>query len=434
MGGLRDLAMFVIVFGAIPYILRHPYIGVIVWSWLSYMNPHRLTWGVAYNFPFAQVVAIAMLVALVFDKEPKRLPKHGLVVIWVLFIIWMLITTMMAFRPESAWLQFVKVFKIQLIIFLTMLIMHSPERIKLMVWTIYLSLGFYGIKGGIFTIETLGAYRVYGPFGSFIEDNNHLAIALLMALPLGVFLVRHQAQNKWLRIGLWASIALIALAVVASYSRGAFLSIICVAIYLWWKTEKKMITGLLILPLLPLIFLAMPESWHERMASIQNYEQDASAMGRLNAWTYAVNVANDNITGAGMQSWTSASFAIYAPDPSMVVAAHSIYFSVIADHGWIGLLFFLTIFIGGFVVAGRVARVAGTLNDYRWISDLAKMIQVSLVAYGTGGTFLSMSYFDLPWHLVAIALLLRQLLEREGVWETRQKPFAASSQAPRVSP
>lgn len=37
---------------------------------------------------------------------------------------------------------------------------------------------------------------------------------------------------------------------------------------------------------------------------------------------------------------------------------------------------------------------------------LARMLQVSLVAYLSGGAFLSLSYFDLPWHLIAVALLL----------------------------
>ena len=422
---MRDLALFIIIFGAIPYILRHPYIGVLVWSWLSYMNPHRMTWGYAYNFPFAQVVAVALLVSLLLDKEPKRLPKHWLLFVWLAFLGWMLITTLNAYYPDHAWVQFVKVVKIQIVIFLILLVMHTPERIKLMIWVIYFSIGFFGIKGGVFTIATGGGHIVWGP-GGFIEDNNALALALLMILPLGVYLVRNEVEQKWAKIGMWASMFLITVSALGSQSRGAFLAIICVAFYLWLKSDKKLMMAIFVIPLLPIMFLAMPDSWHERMATIKNYQEDTSAMGRINAWTYSVNVANEHITGVGFESWSSKTFSIWAPNPEDVHSAHSIYFSVIADHGWIGFTMFMIIFLGGFFVARRVGLVAARHEEYKWVGNLAKMIQVSLVAYGTGGAFLSLSYFDLPWHLVAIIVLLQDLLKREGVWEQEKpKPFAS---------
>lgn len=422
---MRDIALTIIIFGTLPYILRHPYVGVLVWSWLSYMNPHRMTWGFAYNFPFAQIVAITLLVSLLLDKEPKRLPKHWLLFFWFMFLGWMLITTLNAYYPDKAWVQFIKVLKIQLIIFLILLVMHSPERIKMMVWVIFFSIGFFGIKGGVFTIVTGGGYRVWGP-GGFIQDNNALALALIMVLPLGFYLVRNEVEQKWAKVGLWASMFLITVAVLGSQSRGAFLAIICVAFYLWLKSDKKLVMAVFVIPILPIMFLAMPASWHDRMSTIQNYQQDASAMGRINAWTYSVNAANENFTGVGFESWSGRTFAIWAPNPENVHSAHSIYFSVIADHGWVGFGMFMTIFFGAFLVARRVGLVAARHDEYRWAGDLAKMTQVSLVAYGTGGAFLSLSYFDLPWHLVAIIILLQDLMKREGIWEEEKpKPIAS---------
>lgn len=430
---MRDIVLTAVVFGLLPFILRRPYIGVLVWSWLSYMNPHRLTWGFAYNFPFAQLVAIVLAVALLLDKEPKRLPKHFLIGIWIFFVIWALITTLAAFYPERAFEGFVKLFKIQLVIFVTMMVMHSAERINMMIWTIYLSIGFFGIKGGIFTITTGGGGRVYGPWGSFIGDNNHLAVALLMILPLGYYLIRYQLNNVWLKRAMWGGMFLITVAIVGSFSRGAFLAIICVAGYLWLKSDRKMITGILVLPVIPLIFLFMPDSWHERMDTIQNYEEDASAMGRINAWTYSVNAANDNITGVGMNSWSYQTFAIWAPNPTDVHAAHSIYFAIIADHGWPGFIMFMTIFIGTFMIAGKIGRQVAGHEEYAWASFLAKMIQVSLVAYATGGAFLSLAYYDLPWHLVAIVLLMQQLLKTEGIWQADKQPLFSPPESARLS-
>ncbi|MEJ2459509.1 MAG: putative O-glycosylation ligase, exosortase A system-associated, partial [Novosphingobium sp.] len=179
---MRDIALFAFVFGMLPFILKQPYIGVLAWSWLSYMNPHRLTWGPAYDFPFAQLVAVTLFVSLVLNPEKQRFPASRIVVVWVLFLLWTLVSTYFAYFPHSAWEYETRVFKIQIILFISLWLMGSPERIKLMVWVIFVSVGFFGIKGGIFTILTGGSGRVYGPAASFIAENNALAVALLMVI------------------------------------------------------------------------------------------------------------------------------------------------------------------------------------------------------------------------------------------------------------
>lgn len=414
---MRDILVTLLIFGSLPLILYRPYYGILVWSWLSYMNPHRLGWGFAYDMPFAKIVAITLLLALLLRPEKKSIPVTGLTTIWWVYIAWMIITTLNAIYFEDAMYQMEKIIKIQLVVFLGLMVINDKERLNQLVWVIYLSLGFFGIKGGVFTIATGGGHRVWGPAESFIADNNHLATALLMVIPLGVYLYQQYHENKWLRFGLIGSMGLITISVVGSYSRGAFLAIICVALFLWWKSQRKLIIGLLVLPLLPVLFLAMPEQWHERMESISNYEEDASALGRLNAWTYSVNAANARITGAGLDSWSGPTFDRWAPNPEDVHAAHSIYFGVLADHGWIGLLLFLSILLGAWLLAGKLINQTRGSVENKWMTDLARMIQVSLVAYGSGGAFLSLAYFDLPWHLVSILVIMQQILRQQDVTE-----------------
>ncbi len=60
---MRDVIITTMVFATLPYIFRNPWYGVLAWSWLSYMNPHRLAWGFAYDMPFAQIVAIVLLIS-----------------------------------------------------------------------------------------------------------------------------------------------------------------------------------------------------------------------------------------------------------------------------------------------------------------------------------------------------------------------------------
>lgn len=424
---MRDIALFIIMFGILPFILRHSYIGVLAWSWVSYMNPHRLTWGAAYSFPFAQMIAITLFISLLFNKDKKYFPVNSLTVTWIVFMLWTLVTTQAAYYPDAAWAAEIQVIKIQLILFIALWMMGGGERIKLMVWTIFFSIGFFGIKGGIFTFLTGGAGRVFGPGGSFIEDNNHLAVAMLMVVPLGFYLRKYEVQRKLYKNLLLLCILLIVTSVIGSFSRGAFLAIGAVAGYLWLKTPGKILSGTVGVIVLLLIVLMMPGSWMNRMSTIKDYDQDKSALERLNSWQYAINIASDRFTGGGYWSWSRETFAQWAPDPDTVFVAHSIYFEVLADHGWIGLLLFLAIFFQGWFMGGRIVRnvrARGSPED-EWMIGLAAMVKVSLVAYAVGGAFLSLAYFDLPWHLLVILVLIEVEAKQRGLY-AKPKPMVRS--------
>ncbi|MGH8644623.1 MAG: putative O-glycosylation ligase, exosortase A system-associated [Gammaproteobacteria bacterium] len=181
---MRDILVMTIIFGALPFVLRWPHIGVLLWSWISYMNPHRLTWGFAHDFPVAALVGATLLVSLVFSREPKRIPWTPLTAVWIVLVLWMCLTTVFAFMPEAAHEQLSKVLKIQLVAFITLMLMTTRKRLDALVWVIVLSLGFYGVKGGLFALLTGGNYKIWGPDGSFIAGNNEIGLALVMTLPL----------------------------------------------------------------------------------------------------------------------------------------------------------------------------------------------------------------------------------------------------------
>ena len=181
---MRDLFVTAVVFGVLPFIFSRPYIGIYLWAWLGFMNPHRLCYGYAYDFPFAQIVAITILSALLVSKEPKRIPWTRETVLLLVFILWMLFTTFFSFYPDLAWLQWDKVWKIMLMIYITLMVINTRQKLEWLIWVIVLSLGFYGVKGGVFTIAHGGAYNVMGPPESFIGGNNETALALIMTIPL----------------------------------------------------------------------------------------------------------------------------------------------------------------------------------------------------------------------------------------------------------
>jgi probable O-glycosylation ligase (exosortase A-associated) len=407
---MRDILVTLLVFGSLPLILMRPYVGVLVWSWLSYMNPHRLTWGFAYDMPFAQIVAITLIISVFINKDKKGIPINGTTVIWMLFLLWMLITCLNAVYVDRAFDYFSRVIKIQVITFFTLMLITNKERLDYLIWVIVLSIGFFSIKGGIFTILTGGSFRVFGPEGSMIAENNALGLTTLMVIPL-IYYLWSITRNKWLKRFLLAAMVLSVVSVLGSQSRGAFLALGAVGGYFWWQSKSKAVTGVVVGLLLVVGFMFMPQSWHERMDSITNYEVDESAMGRINAWKYSINIANDRLTGGGFNSWSKPTYAVYSPDSKRTFVAHSIYFNVLADHGWLGLVMFLSILAMTWINLGSVSKKARAEPALKDFNILARMMKVSLVAYLSGGAFLSLSYFDLPWHLVAVAVIVKVLVD-----------------------
>ncbi len=159
----------------------------------------------------------------------------------------------------------------------------------------------------------------------------------------------------------------------------------------------------------------LPEHWFSRMETIQTYEQDKSAMSRINAWGLALNVASARITGGGFKFWDANTFTAYdAPYPQIGwQGPHSIYFEVIGEHGYIGLFLFLGLITFIWRSCSLLQRDARRLQGLEWIERLSAAVKTSLVAYMTGGAFLELAMFDLPYSLMAIVIVTQRYLVNE---------------------
>ncbi|MFT3847198.1 MAG: putative O-glycosylation ligase, exosortase A system-associated [Propionivibrio sp.] len=408
---MRDLVLALIVFGAIPFILRAPFVGLLTWVWLGIMNPHKLSWGWAFDMPFAQIVAVCTLLSILLNsKKLYGFPKDRASIALILFVLWLGVSPLFSFHPEEEFERWLQPTKIIFMTLMALVIVGKRDQVHKLVWALALSVGFFGIKGGIFTLSSGGSYRVWGPPGGAIADNNALAVALVMTVPLFRYLQLH-TENKWIRRAALAAMGLCAISAIGSQSRGAFLAMAAIGFLLWTKSRQKGLIGLLFVAALPIAWLLMPESWSERMLTIQTYDQDASAMGRINAWQAAWNLAVDRFPiGVGFAFDNADVFARYAPNPSNVLVAHSIYFQILGQHGFMGLLLFLMVFGFTWLNFGWVARNTKANPGMAWAHDLATMSQVTLTGYAVGGAFLNLAFFDLPYYLVVISVILRGLV------------------------
>jgi putative inorganic carbon (hco3(-)) transporter len=411
---MRDILVTLIVFGMLPKIFKYPYVGALMWVWISVMNPHTQGWGFAMSFPFAAIIAAATLASLLMNnKDPKNLPLTSVTWVFIAFVLWMNVTTVFAIYPEAVYEQWNKVMKIMLMTFVTLMLIKTKEHVQLLIWVIVISLGYYGVKGGIFTIRSGGGDMVWGPTGTFIGGNNEIALALIVTIPLMHFL-QTISNDARVRHGLTIAMILCALAALGSYSRGALLAIAAMGCFLWFKSKHKLRIGLLLLLAVPPAIAFMPDKWTERMDTINNYEEDGSVQGRFNAWWMAYNLAKDRpILGGGFEVITPELFQRYAPNPEDLHAAHSVYFQALGEHGFVGLGLYLLLGLMTWRTGSWIVRNTAKHPEYQWAANLATMIQVSLIGFSVGGTFLSLLYFDVPYYLMTAMVVTRVLIEKE---------------------
>jgi probable O-glycosylation ligase (exosortase A-associated) len=410
---VRDVVLLAAVVGLAPISFARPWIGVLVWSWIAYMAPHTLTWGFGRTLPVAAVIGGATLAGLLFTRDRKPMPVTLVVVLLSLFVVHFSVSTALALNPTLAWGKWNWVSKSLLMAFVTIVLFQDRAKLRLLYMVMALSMGFYGVKGGVWALRTGAGERVFGPEGTFFGDNNYLGLALAMMLPVLLCLAREEPR-RWLRNVFRATFALSIAAILFTYSRGALLGLAAILIPVTWRSPWRLrfaATALLVtLVALPLI----PAKWWERMQTIttDTQQMDTSELGRLEAWNTALNIARDRpVFGGGFRVlWNNDAWLQYHDGPYLVARdAHSLYFEVLGEQGVVGLAIYLGIVISTLVTLQRIRKKWRHHPAHGYLATYAEMTQLVLCPFLVAGAFLSVAYFDLYFHLVATSVVLQCL-------------------------
>jgi probable O-glycosylation ligase (exosortase A-associated) len=430
---LRDILLLSTIVASLPFCLTRPFFGVLMWTWISMMNPHRLSWQTT-NLPVGMMVALPTVVGFIISREPKRLPfSFGTVSILLLWVL-LSLSTLAPHLPQDAWAAWTERSKILLMLGITIALTTSRERLRLLCLVTAGSVAVFGFKGGIFSIATGGEHMVFGPMGSFIAANNGLALALNMVLPMLVYLAR-EFQQRWVRGLMAATFLLSALSVVFTYSRGGLLGLGVVMLLLALKTGHRFAAGTLIAVALAGALYLAPEKWFERVQTIQTYQADSSAMSRVNAWILAWRLALARpLLGWGPDAMEDKDlYDIYFPDSDSRADVHSSYFQLLAENGFPAFGVFVSMLLWCLYTLQRLVLSARGDPDRRWIADYANMLQIGICAYMVSAAFLERAFFDLLFQLVGAVIVLNDLARgeaRAAVPEAQRFPFVLRPGAP----
>lgn len=438
---MRDALVVGIILAAAPVCFFRPYFGVLMWVWIAYFNPHRFTWGFAYNFPVSTVVAIPTLLGLLFSRERNHKIFERETFLLLAFWIWVTITyihathvPIFADHIDDAQARLIALSKVLLMTFLIILLVTSKKKLEYLFLVTAFSFGALAIKGALFGVRTEGNFRIWGPPNSFVADNNDLGLALNMTLPM-MFWMARETSSRWLRRLLWLCFFSSVLGVILTYSRGALLGLAVVLTAIVLQSRRKVFAVLMLGLFAMFIISVAPAAWMSRMDNFVHGNLDESAQGRLNAWHFAWALASQYpITGGGFDTFTADLFERFTPGLRSA-GPHSIYFQALGEQGFVGLAIFLSLLGSCFFSLWRLQRRVRGDPSLAWIANYSSMLQVCLLGYVVSGTFLARAYFDLWFQLAAATALLKILYKQErkpvaGVDEVDPDEVALRGYAP----
>lgn len=424
---MRDYLLVLILPLLLYAAIRKPFLSISFWIWSALVPPFLWAYGgistsVRWNFLFAAVT----IASFAINKCNKKPPSNGIFILAVIFFVHCVISSMLnnGYGPY-VWFRFDLFWRTLLLFFFIAVVIRKEIHFEAVAWGITLSFGALAMIEGAKFIVSLGGHNIFGLTPAF-NDNNLSALASLMCIPVAIFLARQYKENFYFRNGLYGLAFLNVMFVLGTDSRGAFLGLAVFCLAYWVKSKNKMRDGFF-MSLGGLVALAiLSDEWFNRMETIGDANEDGSFQGRLKSWKLAMLMAiRHPFFGGGFDStftnittinsliaeWDTLS---WIPSATLnvgdtVFVAHSIYFQVLADHGFLGAMWYGFMILISLKTLGIIAKTSSVF----WQVNLAEMIRLSLIAFLTTGAALSSAYNDLFFALVGMTVALAAAVKKD---------------------
>jgi O-antigen ligase len=160
-------------------------------------------------------------------------------------------------------------------------------------------------------------------------------------------------------------------------------------------------------------------AWGSRMSTIDSFEKESSAAGRLKVWEWTLGFVADHPLGGGFDAYKLNRIAsvnglgdvtYYEPGAFRGKAFHSIYFEVLGEQGIVGFAVYISIMALTFLRLRRIRIVTRSRPELAWANDMALKLRDALAALMVGGLFIGIAYQPFIFYLVAITVSLGELL------------------------
>lgn len=371
---MREILLIIFIIASIPYVLKRPLVGIIIYLGANVVRPEMLFWGGdGGSYVFKVYYALIILSSVIQGNILKfklALQREYLLMIWMLFAIY-LSTIIGQNQFERQQYFIVELFKTFVICGILYSVIDNYHNIKNILLTILGCLTFLGIWGIEQSIR--GNARLEGLGGNSWGDSNGVAAMYVLFLPIAVALY-FNSKLRYKIILTIAVVSIMAALIVCTKSRAGLLGMITGLLVFGYFSRRTMqivkIGAIISLAVLPFA----SEAYIDRMKTIQLGESDqieSSAGSRLILWQAGLMVFGDNpVFGTGFMTYPEAKMKyenefmhlddafrsnIFRTVNKKVT--HNTYIQMLSDCGLFGALPYFLIICGGILIGIKARRM-----------------------------------------------------------------------------
>ncbi|MEJ0084602.1 MAG: putative O-glycosylation ligase, exosortase A system-associated [Pseudomonadota bacterium] len=414
--------------------LRQPYVALSGVIWADLYKPQLLSQSFLFDRPISMIMTALFALSMLINFRDLRWPKHMLYVFMVAaFMAWITLTTFLSQFPAAAWFKWDAAFKTILLAYFIPFVLAKREHLELFLWTVISTMGFFFFVAGVKSLFGGGGYGV-----SLVSDNegvmwnegSTLATQAIAAIPLFYYAAQHSLLAKkiptlkFILFGLAVSGVLLLIGTQARTGLVALLALVLLALR-YSRSRGTIIAMCIAAPLFATPFV--PQTWIERMTTITNTQQESSAQGRVAVWRWTLDYVNNEhpVAGGGFNSYfaNAGKLGKYAKEGEVVIenksgkAFHNIFFEVLGEHGYVGLVLFVII-VGHTLLLSR--RISKDETREPWLRAFGLCAFMSTAVYCVGGLFIGVAFYPWLYYMYGLVVAL------SGV----AAPFTPDSKAP----
>jgi putative inorganic carbon (HCO3(-)) transporter len=364
---------------------------------------------------FMIALGIAMFSNLARGQYRFQFPP--LLLVYMLFLSWITVSTFLAYDTNTAW----HVYKDFLpSMWVAPIFLFATIRdLKLLKWVMWVAAG--GIAINAFKVAAVltasGGGHVTDQISGFVGDNNVFGLVLCLVVAILMGLRTTLPTKKWVRTAFYVFIAFVVLCIIYTKSRGAFASLGVILLLGSIFSRRPVRHTLLFIVVTMAGYAFLPSDYFERLSTVENLSEDASAMGRFENWELSWNEALEYpFTGVGPENHIPYNNHVVKPAVHVRVA-HSVYFQVLGELGFVGLVLYILYILMGLKILVKTWRfsrhVVKTNPDLVWVRDTAFWMACGYAGYILGSGLLNMLYIEFPWYAMFYGSMLLPLLHRE---------------------
>lgn len=358
------------------------------------------------------IVTLLFFAATQVTLEGNLTARPAEVNLVLLFLLTGLLSIPLAIDPAIAWSEFSGTFVRGILIFVVIInVVRTEARLKTLLFlsvATALVLSVQAINDYRLGLMTVEGYRAAGRGTGIFGNTNDMALHLVTMLPISVafFFGTRNPLRKAVHV---ACAAMMIFGILLSYSRGAFIGVLVVFVFLALRIGRrsKFEIAVLLFGASAAMILLAPSGYGDRLLSIvmPGLDSNGSADTRRGELFRSIYVAlRHPLLGIGMGN--------YQPNMSYKgLVTHNSYTQVASEMGMTALVLYITFIVAPFRKLSSIARQTFAVREDSHFYYLALGLQASLLVYMVSSFFLSVAYAWNVYYLVGYAVCFRRIYE-----------------------